>query len=532
MSTPEKIGKYQIVGKLGQGAMGEVFRAHDPVLNRDVAIKRISAGLDADETVRKRFQREAQAVALLSHPHIITVFELGYENDQMFMAMELLEGKDLKHAIAHRKMTLDEKLGLMEQICEGLAFAHARELVHRDLKPANIHILPGDKVKIMDFGLARMAGSDMTSTGTVMGTPHYMSPEQVRGAKADARSDVFALGCVFYELLSGHKPFDAESMHGVLFKVMQEEPPPMVEFAPELPPVLVHAVERALAKDPAERFQSAGEMLAALRQTRAAVAGGRGHERADHERAPGAASPARGASRSGSDRGSRVARQTKPPIPQRGGRRTLVIGVAAAVVALAGIAFVTSRYLGGGPAPTPSQAPVVRDLAQQVIDTQVELARRRLEAGDYVDAAGKAEYALKLDPSSAAAREVLDAATLALKKVEAAVSAIQAAGNDRDRLATAAFDLMTIDPAHPEAQKAASAAGAAFRARAEQARGLERQERQGAEQAGADRTSAFAQGIDLERQGDRALEAGQFATAARRFIEARSRFQQARGGSR
>ena len=125
--------------------------------------------------------REAQAVALLSHPHIITVFELGFENDQMFMAMELLEGKDLKHAIANRKMTLDEKLGIMEQICEGLAFAHARELVHRDLKPANLHILPGDKVKIMDFGLARMAGSDMTSTGTVMGTPHYMSPEQVRG---------------------------------------------------------------------------------------------------------------------------------------------------------------------------------------------------------------------------------------------------------------------------------------------------------------------------------------------------------------
>ena len=298
MSTPEKIGKYQITGKLGQGAMGEVFRAHDPVLNRDVAIKRISAGLDADETVRKRFMREAQAVALLSHPHIITVFELGFENDQMFMAMELLEGKDLKYAIANRKMTLDEKLGLMEQICEGLAFAHARELVHRDLKPANIHILPGDKVKIMDFGLARMAGSDMTSTGTVMGTPHYMSPEQVRGIKADARSDVFALGCVFYELLSGHKPFDAESMHGVLFKVMQEEPPPMVEFAPDLPPVLVHAVERALAKDPAERFQNAGEMLAALRQTRAAVAGGRG-QAADQTRGPAAPSVARGASRSG-----------------------------------------------------------------------------------------------------------------------------------------------------------------------------------------------------------------------------------------
>ena len=531
MSTPEKIGKYQITGKLGQGAMGEVFRAHDPVLNRDVAIKRISAGLDADETVRKRFMREAQAVALLSHPHIITVFELGFENDQMFMAMELLEGKDLKYAIANRKMTLDEKLGLMEQICEGLAFAHARELVHRDLKPANIHILPGDKVKIMDFGLARMAGSDMTSTGTVMGTPHYMSPEQVRGIKADARSDVFALGCVFYELLTGHKPFDAESMHGVLFKVMQEEPPPMVEFAPDLPQVLVHAIERALLKDPAERFQNAGELLAALRQTRAAVAGGRGQ--ADQTRGPAAPSAARGASRSGSDRGGRIARpQTKPPTRPSGGRRTLVIGVAAALVALVAAGFLASRFLGGGPAPAASQAPGVRNLAQAVIDTQVELARRRLEAGDFVDAARKAEGALKLDPSSAAAREVLDTANVALQKVDAAVSALQAAGSDKERLAAAALELMTIDPGHPEALKAANAAGPAFRPRAEQARALERQERQGAEQAGADRASAFAQGVDLERQGDRALESGQLATAARRFIEARSRFQQARAGTR
>ena len=533
MSTPEKIGKYQVTGKLGQGAMGEVFRAHDPVLNREVAIKRISAGLDADETIRKRFLREAQAVALLSHPHIITVYELGYENDQMFMAMELLEGQDLKQAIAHRRMTLEEKLSLMEQISEGLAFAHARELVHRDLKPANIHILSGDKVKIMDFGLARMAGSDMTSTGTVMGTPHYMSPEQVRGIKADARSDVFSLGCVFYELLSGHKPFDAESMHGVLFKVMQEEPPPMAEFAPDLPPMLVQVVERALAKDPAERFQSAGEMLAALRQTRQAVAGGRGHERVpEHGGAGAAPSPARPSTRAGSDRGSRVARQTKPPTPPSSGRRMLLIGVAAGLAVVAGVGFVVSRFLAGGPAPAPSQAPAVANLAQALIGAQVELAQRRLDAGDFADAARKAEGVLKLDPTSAAARKVLDAATLALGKVESAVSAVQAAGSDREQLATAAFELMTIDPGHPEAQKAATAAGAAFKARAEQARGLARQERQKAEQAGADRTSPFAQGVDLERQGERALESGSLATAARRFLEARGRFEQALGGPR
>ncbi|HEY7925233.1 MAG TPA: serine/threonine-protein kinase, partial [Vicinamibacteria bacterium] len=297
MTTPERIGKYQIVGKLGQGAMGEVFRGHDPVLNRFVAIKRISSGLDADETLKKRFRREAEAVAKLNHPHIITVYELGFEGEQMFMAMELLEGIDLKHAMAQHKLSFAEKLSVMEQISEGLAYAHSQDLVHRDLKPANIHLLPGGKVKIMDFGLARMSGSDMTSTGTVMGTPHYMSPEQVRGQKADARSDVFALGCVFYELLSGRKPFDAESMHGVLFKVMQEEPSALAEIVPDTPPMLIQIVEKALAKDPAERFQTAGDLLAAQRRARAAAGAGRGHERVpdlERQAAPPTAAPREG----------------------------------------------------------------------------------------------------------------------------------------------------------------------------------------------------------------------------------------------
>ena len=271
--------------------MGEVFRAHDPVLNRAVAVKRISAGLDADEMVRKRFQREAQSAALLSHPNIITVYELGFEGDQLFMAMELLDGVDLKHAIAARQMTLDEKIGVVQQICEGLAFAHAHDIVHRDLKPANIHILPSGKVKIMDFGLARLSGSEMTTTGMVMGTPHYMSPEQVKGQKADARSDIFALGCVFYELLAGHKPFDAESMHGVLYKIMQEEPIPVREAAPGTPEALAHIVEKALAKNPDERFPNAGDLLVALRQARSVSPAGRGPERSpDLERA--AAAPA------------------------------------------------------------------------------------------------------------------------------------------------------------------------------------------------------------------------------------------------
>src|SRR5689334_18727106 len=173
--------------------MGEVYRARDGVLNRDVALKTIAAGDSGDEMLQKRFQREAQSAAGLAHPNIITVFDFGQEQGRLYMAMELLDGRDLKAVIAEGTLkTLDEKLAIMEQIASGLAFAHENGVVHRDLKPANIHIPSSGQVKIVDFGLARMTGSEMTRSGMVMGTPHYMSPEQVRGERADTRSDVFS----------------------------------------------------------------------------------------------------------------------------------------------------------------------------------------------------------------------------------------------------------------------------------------------------------------------------------------------------
>ena len=405
--------------------MGEVFRAHDPVLDRDVAVKRISAGLDADDMVRKRFEREARSAANLNHPNIITVYELGIEGEQLFMAMELLNGIDLKLAVSQRKMSLEDKLDVTEQICEGLAFAHAHDVVHRDLKPANIHLLPGGKVKIMDFGLARMSGSDMTSTGTVMGTPHYMSPEQVRGARADSRSDVFSLGCVFYELLTGRKPFDAESMHAVLFKVLQEEPPPVLELAPGLAPVLAQVVDKALAKDPAERFQSAGDMLAALRRARLSTAAGRGHERApDLDRtiaAPAARNPPKAVERVASSRSG-----SRPPA-SRGSRRAVLIGLAFALVAVAAGTWALRAWVPSRPAAT-APPPEVRSLAAAVIDAQVELARRKLDTGDYAEASRQAERALKLDPAHADARTVADEAAAGLARVEAALAALRQAG--------------------------------------------------------------------------------------------------------
>jgi hypothetical protein len=522
---PQRIGKYEIVGKLGQGAMGEVFRAHDPVLNRDVAVKRITAGLDADETVRKRFQREAEAAAKLMHPNIITVYDLGLEGGQFYMAMELLDGVDLKNALAARRMSLDDKVGVVLQICEGLAHAHAHEIVHRDLKPANIHILPNGKVKIMDFGLARLPGSEMTTAGMVMGTPHYMSPEQVRGQKADARSDVFAVGCLFYEMLAGRKPFDAESMHGVLYKIMQEEPVPLRDAASGTPEPLARVIEKAMAKNADHRFANAGEM----RQARGAAVPGRGTER-PHERTALPSMAREAASRSAGEHLRASSRPSVAPAPPAGSSRALLFGVAVALLVVAGAAWGLRSYVLGRPTPSPPPRPEAGSLARKAIDSQVEVARRRLDAGSYRDAVREAEVALKLDPQDSGAQEVVREAQDALKAIDDAAAALRSAsgGGDAERLAGAAFDLMKLDPAHPEAEKAATTAGPAFRTRVDEARRLEQEARRAAERNGAGGAAAFANAAELEKKAEQALQAGQPVTAARRFLEARRGFERAR----
>jgi serine/threonine-protein kinase len=273
MPDQQRIGKYDLVAKIGEGAMGEVFKAHDPILNRFVAVKTMSGLLTTDEDLVQRFRREAQSAARLNHPNIVTIFDFAEDQGKFYMAMELLEGEDLKDVIARNGLNdLWDKIEIMEQICDGLAFAHSQGVVHRDLKPANIRILPNGRVKIMDFGLARLGTSDMTRAGMVMGTPNYMSPEQVRGQKADQRSDIFSLGAVFYELLSGHKAFHAPSMHSVLFKVLEQQHDPVRNWVPGLPLPFVQLVDKALDKAPERRYQDAAELRAAVRSVRDALA--------------------------------------------------------------------------------------------------------------------------------------------------------------------------------------------------------------------------------------------------------------------
>jgi hypothetical protein len=256
--TPQRFGKYKVTGRIGKGAMGEVFRAHDPVLNRDVAIKVLSA---SNEERTAGLLREAQAAARLNHPNIITVHDFGREEGLAYMAMELLDGNDLREKIEKKEAgEIEDRLYVMTKVLDGMAFAHERGIVHRDLKPGNVRILADGQVKVLDFGLAR-GNEEAGESGTIRGTPYYMAPEQVRSERASERSDVFSLGAMFYELLTGRKPFPGTSVPAVLYAVVHDEPTP---FGPEVPPAVAAVIMRALHKDPLQRFANAGEMRDAL----------------------------------------------------------------------------------------------------------------------------------------------------------------------------------------------------------------------------------------------------------------------------
>jgi len=255
-------GRYEILGKLGEGAMGVVYRARDTAIGRVVALKMLSAELGAEDELHARFRREAEAIGRLSHPNIVTVYDLGESEGQLYMAMELLEGDDLRALIERRvDIPLADRVRILVQICEAIAYAHSRGVVHRDIKPANIVVTSAARVKILDFGLARVATrATITRKGMILGTPDYMAPEQAMGKAVDRRSDVFSSGSVFYEFLTGEKPFKGKTLHAVLFQIIQEEPDPVLTLNPELPTRLAALVHRMLVKDPEKRYQSMDEV--------------------------------------------------------------------------------------------------------------------------------------------------------------------------------------------------------------------------------------------------------------------------------
>jgi serine/threonine-protein kinase len=266
------VGKYKILGQIGEGAMGVVYRALDPVLNRPVAIKVMSEAVARDESLRERFLREAQAAGSLQHPNLITIYDFGDVEGHLYIAMEFVEGDDLEDLLAKRvPFSLAQKLDILVEVLTGLSYAHKRGIVHRDIKPANIRIDVEGRARIMDFGIAHITSSNMTRTGVMVGTPAYMAPEQIVGGPVSPATDIFSVGAVMYELLTNAKPFEGETLQMIMYKIVTNAPPDISTILPGLPPSLNGIVHRALAKEPSARYSNALEMANALSNARAGL---------------------------------------------------------------------------------------------------------------------------------------------------------------------------------------------------------------------------------------------------------------------
>jgi serine/threonine-protein kinase len=265
------LGRFQVEKELGKGAMGVVYQGRDPKINRVVAIKTmaLSQEFEGDELadVKARFFREAETAGRLNHPHIVTIYDAGEEHDLAFIAMEFLKGQDLvPYTKADHLLPLPTVMSIVARVAEALDYAHKNNVVHRDVKPANIMYEPdSDTVKVTDFGIARLTDSSKTKTGMVLGTPSFMSPEQLAGSKVDGRSDLFSLGGTLYQLVTGRLPFEGESLAQLMFQIANKAPADVRSLRPDVPECLVAILDRALTKDINQRYQTGAEMAQALR---------------------------------------------------------------------------------------------------------------------------------------------------------------------------------------------------------------------------------------------------------------------------
>lgn len=260
-----KMGRYSLVDKLGQGSMGVVYKAYDEMLDRYVALKTMVSDMTADTELRKRFYQEARLAAKINHPYIITVYDLGEVDGQLYIAMELLEGQDLKTYLKDGPpLSMEQKVEWMLQLAEAFSFAHEEGIIHRDIKPGNIHIRGNNDLVVMDFGIARAASSDITRAGAIIGTPEYISPEQILAIKVDHRADIFSLGLVFYEILTRTHPFRSANLPATIHKVLNEKPTPPIQIDPQIPKRLSDLVLKAMEKETSHRFQNCKEILQEL----------------------------------------------------------------------------------------------------------------------------------------------------------------------------------------------------------------------------------------------------------------------------
>jgi len=267
-----QLGRYEVLGELGQGAMGVVYKARDPLIDRVVAIKTINLALalDEKEEFESRFYQEAKAAGRLSHPNIVTIFDVGKNGDVAYIAMEFLEGRELRDIMDDgRLLPIDQVLDIVAQVAQGLAYAHEHDIVHRDVKPSNVMIVRGKHVKITDFGIARMPSSAVqTQTGMVLGSPKYMSPEQVMGKPIDQRSDIFSLGVMLFEMLTGQAPFNGDNVNAIMYQTLNAIPSPPNTLNPDVPEMVNFIVAKALAKKVEDRYQNALDFSVDLRACR------------------------------------------------------------------------------------------------------------------------------------------------------------------------------------------------------------------------------------------------------------------------
>jgi serine/threonine-protein kinase len=278
MQAPQ-LGRYQITAEIGRGAMGVVYKAHDPVLGRTVAVKTVNMAIERDDAAEyeARFLQEARAAGGLNHPSIVTIYDIGKSGEVAYMAMEYIEGVELRTLLVPGKpLPLAQVFPVAAQVADGLAYAHSHGVVHRDIKPANIMVTADGGVKIMDFGIARMRSSEVqTQTGAALGSPKYMSPEQVLGKRADHRSDLFSLGVILYEIVAGAAPFGGENISALMYQIVHFAPPAPSTLNPAAPEMLDYVVAKMLAKSLEERYQDAAEVARDLRECEGKGAGAR-----------------------------------------------------------------------------------------------------------------------------------------------------------------------------------------------------------------------------------------------------------------
>lgn len=268
--APRRIGKYEIVEQIGMGGFGVVYKAWDPFIQRWVALKTCTA---SDEEATKRFFREAQLAGALQHPNITLIFDFGIEGNTPYFVQEFLSGTDLDELLKQQRLSLAAIVGILVQTCNGLEFAHSRGIVHRDIKPANVRVLEDGSVKIMDFGIAKLIESDshLTKTGVALGTAGYLSPEQLTGKPLDARTDIFSLGVMAYELITGVRPFVGPNISNVIYQILNQDPLPPRRRNSSCPELLESAVLRCLAKNPEHRYASVRDLSRDLKRVQASL---------------------------------------------------------------------------------------------------------------------------------------------------------------------------------------------------------------------------------------------------------------------